>query len=630
MSLRLLTPSEMAILEHQGCCCAHWDKIKAEDPFIVSHYRNVAFAGDVVLHSAVGTVTDGSAVYEAGIYNAAVSDCEIGRGAHVSNIGNRIANCTVGAGAFVRNVSVIDCHPSSTHGAGVEVNVLSETGGREVPIYYGLTAQEAWVIAMCRHDMALVNRMKSAVALKAPCRRCGRSIIGDHAVITDCGHIDGVDIKSGATISGASRLVNGTVGENAVVGTDVIATDFILAKNSTVDTAARLDHVFVGEGSRIANGFSAHHSLIFANCILENGEAAAIFAGPYTVSMHKSTLLIGCMTSMFNAGSGANQSNHLYKTGPCHQGILERGVKLASDAYLMWPAHIGAFSMVMGRHKSHPDTSSLPFSYIVENGGVTQVIPAVALGNIGVARDIDKWPRRDRRPACPADAITFDLINPYIAQRIEEGITLLEGLIAGQPNADILTATGFTIKRTHALRALKLYDRALRHYIIGTMMRRIADGIPLEARAGIGCGQWIDVAGMVAPATLFANGMPELSGWDDTYRQLEWEWTASRLSEEPGLDLEALSPDIVTGLLDEWLHIDKRFTDMLLNDATKEFDTGDSAATAGFGLLGHGLQSDDFRNVRGTIDNHPVSALVKARTAETTKIIAAVKDIIYR
>lgn len=630
MSLRLLTPSERAILEHQGCTCAHWDKIKAEDPFIVSHYRNVAFGGDIVLHSAAGSVTVGGAVYEAGIYNAAVTDCEIGRGAHVSNIGNRIANCTIGADAFVRNVSVIDCDPSSSHGSGVEVNVLSETGGREVPIYYGITAQDAWLIAICRHDMALVSRMKSAVAMKAPCVQHGRSIIGEHAVITDCGHMNGVDIKSGALVSGASRLVNGTVGENAVVGTDVIATDFILAKNSTVDTAARLDHVFVGEGSHVANGFSAHHSLIFANCILENGEAAAIFAGPYTVSMHKSTLLIGCMTSMFNAGSGANQSNHLYKTGPCHQGILERGVKLASDSYLMWPAHIGAFSMVMGRHKSHPDTSSLPFSYIVENGGATQVIPAIALGNIGVARDIDKWPRRDRRPAQGADIITYSLLNPYTAQRMEHGIALLEVLIAGQSDADILTAPGFTIKRTHAFRALKLYNEALRHYIIGTMMRRIADGLPLVATGDIGCGQWIDAAGMVAPAALFANGMPELSGWNDRYRQLEWEWTTARLSDEPGLELEAPSPDIVTGLLDEWQHLDNKFTGMLLNDATKEFDAGDSAATAGFGLFDHGLQSDDFRNVRGTLDNHPVSSLIECRIAETTKIIAAVKDIIYR
>lgn len=70
----------------------------------------------------------------------------------------------------------------------------------------------------------------------------------------------------------------------------------------------------------IEKGFTAHDSLVFSNCSLENGEACALFAGPYTVSMHKSSLLIGCQTSFMNAGSGTNQSNHMYKLGPVHWG----------------------------------------------------------------------------------------------------------------------------------------------------------------------------------------------------------------------------------------------------------------------------------------------------------------------
>ena len=49
-----------------------------------------------------------------------------------------------------------------------------------------------------------------------------------------------------------------------------------------------------------------------------------------------------------NAGSGSNQSNHMYKLGPIHQGTLERGAKTTSDSYILWPARVGAFSLVMG------------------------------------------------------------------------------------------------------------------------------------------------------------------------------------------------------------------------------------------------------------------------------------------
>lgn len=66
----------------------------------------------------------------------------------------------------------------------------------------------------------------------------------------------------------------------------------------------------------------------------ENGEACAIFAGPYTVTHHKSTLLIAGMFSFMNAGSGSNQSNHMYKLGPIHQGTLERGAK-TTDSYIL-------------------------------------------------------------------------------------------------------------------------------------------------------------------------------------------------------------------------------------------------------------------------------------------------------
>lgn len=75
------------------------------------------------------------------------------------------------------------------------------------------------------------------------------------------------------------------------------------------------------------------------------------------------------MFSFLNAGSGSNQSNHMYKLGPIHQGVVDRGSKTTSDSYILWPAHIGAFSLVMGRHVSHSDTSRLPFSYLIENAG---------------------------------------------------------------------------------------------------------------------------------------------------------------------------------------------------------------------------------------------------------------------
>ena len=79
---------------------------------------------------------------------------------------------------------------------------------------------------------------------------------------------------------------------------------------------------------------------------------------------HKSTLLIAGMFSFCNAGSGSNQSNHMYKLGPIHHGIVERGSKTTSDSYILWPAKIGAFTLVMGRHYKNTDTLLICLSLI--------------------------------------------------------------------------------------------------------------------------------------------------------------------------------------------------------------------------------------------------------------------------
>ena len=97
----------------------------------------------------------------------------------------------------------------------------------------------------------------------------------------------------------------------------------------------------------------------------------------------------------------------MYKLGPIHQGTLERGAKTTSDSYILWPARVGAFSLVMGRHVNHSDTSNLPFSYLIEQNNTTYLVPGVNLRSVGTIRDAQKWPKRDGR----TDTNKLDFIN---------------------------------------------------------------------------------------------------------------------------------------------------------------------------------------------------------------------------
>jgi NDP-sugar pyrophosphorylase family protein len=81
------------------------------------------------------------------------------------------------------------------------------------------------------------------------------------------------------------------------IGTGVIAKKFIILSGSSVDGGAMLDRCFVGQGVKIGKQFSAENSVFFANCEAFHGEACSLFAGPYTVTHHKSTLLIASLAS---------------------------------------------------------------------------------------------------------------------------------------------------------------------------------------------------------------------------------------------------------------------------------------------------------------------------------------------
>ena len=235
-------------------------------------------------------------------------------------------------------------------------------------------------------------------------------------------------------IEGAGRLKNGSINSNADdpvhIGYGVVCDDFIISSGSHIEDGTMMTRCFVGQACHMGHNYSASDSLFFSNCQEENGEACAIFAGPFTVTHHKSTLLIAGMFSFMNAGSGSNQSNHMYKLGPIHQGALERGAKTTSDSYILWPARIGAFSLVMGRHVNHPDTSDLPFSYLIEDknydlsgsGGLIFVASAQF-------RDAQKWPKRDlRKDPFRLDQINYNLLSPYTIQKMMKGRSILKEL----------------------------------------------------------------------------------------------------------------------------------------------------------------------------------------------------------
>ena len=228
---------------------------------------------------------------------------------------------------------------------------------------------------------------------------------------------------------------------------------------------------------------------------MDNGESCAAFCGPFATSHHKSTLLIGGAFSFYNAGSGTNQSNHAYKMGPIHWGTLDRGSKTASGSHILWPAHIGSFSMVMGKVQNHPQVQKLPFSYVIAEGRDTWLVPGINIRTVGTWRDVNKWPKRDARPLDSRnDIINFAFPNPYIIQSVLEGKSTLEDLQKKTPeNTEVYTYHGCKIKRTALLKGIQYYDLVLKLFLYRCFQNNTAETTEADG------SRWVDMMGMLAP-----------------------------------------------------------------------------------------------------------------------------------
>ena len=422
------------ILMLNGCSCDDWSRVRVKDGFDPSRCINCIFSGDIYLGVFSKPYTDESGVaIPSGLPNARLHNCKIGSDVIISNIGDYIANYIIEDNVVIRNCGKIHTEGISSFGNGTVVSVLNETGGRSVKMWDRLSAHEAYIIALYRHRSKAIEIIGKMVDEYTATIASGQGTISHNSRIFNCNTIRNVRVGPFSYIEGSMTLnegsVNSTEADPVYIGSGVIMEHFIVCSGSIVKDSTLVDKCFIGQGCVLAKHYSAENSLFFANSAGYHGEACSIFAGPYTVTHHKSTLLIAGIFSFMNAGSGSNQSNHMYKLGPIHQGIMERGSKTTSDSYLLWPARIGPFTLVMGRHYKNMDTSSLPFSYLIESNDESILVPGINLRSVGTIRDAQKWPLRDRRKdPVKLDQVNFNLLSPYTIRKMFEGREFLRKL----------------------------------------------------------------------------------------------------------------------------------------------------------------------------------------------------------
>ncbi len=631
---RKLTNEEVGQLIVQGCCCEDWNLMQVVSDFLPDTVRQTQFSGTNRLGRFDEEITlYGGVRMKTGIVQAHLHNCTVGDNALISNVKSYIANYNIGKHVIIHNLNQLAVEGTTSFGNGIRVKVINESGGREIPIYDHLSAQEAYILALYRHRMIAVNEIERLIGNYTSMVASQVGTIGDGVQMINCGTLRNVKIAPCAILEGVSKLDNGSINSTAsdpvTIGQGVIMENFIVCSGTRITDSTLVSNSFIGQGCILDKHYSAVESVFFANCQGLHGEACSIFAGPYTVSHHKSSLLIAGLFSFMNAGSGSNQSNHLYKLGPIHQGVIERGAKTTSDSYILWPSRIGAFSLVIGRHYRHSDTTDFPFSYLIEEHDESRLIPGINLQSIGTIRDSQKWPKRDRRKDTNLlDSINFNLLSPYTIQKMINGrAILLELLHASGETAPHYTYKGMIIKNSALLRGIELYDKAIWKFLGNSLISRIqrmevettsdlSEALKMDSTLGSN-SRWLDLAGMICPSDAVDHLLDSIENKKNdsleeihafirsihqNYYSYEWSWAVDVFTQFYKIPVAEFSAVDVIEVTNRWktavLEIDK----LLYNDAKKEFSL---IKQTGFGIDGDKVVRQlDFDEVRGEFETH--------------------------
>ena len=601
---RPLTSEEIEVLKSNDCWAEDWTSVNVAEDFKPNFMHRVMLYGEVNIGAFNKNVEVSQGfVKHAGINNATLRNVTIGDDCLIENVGNFINNYTIGDDCYISNISTMETTEGATYGEGNLVSVLNEVGEGNVILFSDLNSQLAAFMVKHFSDKDLKEKIRQLIKTDIDNKMPERGQIGNNVKIVNTKEITNCIINDFCEVNGAARLSDctllGSAHGNVYVGTGVIAENSIIAEGASVINSVKIQDCYVGEACQLSNGFTASTSIFFANSYMSNGEACAAFCGPFTASHHKSSLLIGGMFSFYNAGSATNFSNHAYKMGPMHWGILERGSKPASGAYLLMPATLGSFSVCFGKLMHHPNTRNLPFAYLIADGDKMFLIPGRNITTVGLYRDIKKWPKRDLRAQENRKSIVnFDWLSPFSVGEILKGKKILESLreVTGD-NVSQYLYHEYIIPASSLHKGIKYYDIALRIYM-GAVLKRVLKRDPsiTPPATQTGIGDWDDLSGLLLPVSEEERIVNDLQDGtidsiqqlierfeeiDANYRQYQWAWTYKMVCDYYGIS--EITLEDANRIHEDYIKARRSWIAEIKKDAEKEYAMGD-------------VEEDVFRN----------------------------------
>ena len=284
-------------------------------------------------------------------------------------------------------------------------------------------------------------------------------------------------------------------------------------------------------------------------------------------------------------------------------------------------------------------------------------MPGANLRTVGTIRDAQKWPKRDnRKDPDKLDFINFNLLSPYTVQKMWRGREVLNELqqLSGE-NTEVYGYNNCKIRNSSLAHGRELYGIGIAKFLGNSLISRIEKAeihslddlhAALQPDSAVGKGDWVDLAGLIAPRSEVTRLMDDIETGGMTPEQIqerfremheqyysyEWTWAAEKLEQIWGCKTAEVSVEQVLKSIDDWQKAVVKLDNMVYNDARKEFDLN---SRTGFGVDGDRTQQQaDFESVRGSFESNSfVKAVLEhidRKTALGESIKAKLKQVILR
>ena len=491
---RALSKEEIAVMEGRGCRADDWTTVQVAEDFDPFRVRRSHFVGNCVLGRFRGEceVQPGISL-PSGVYDCTLIDAQVGNDCLLENV-RFCARCIVEHGAVLFDIGSLTADEELYFGCNQWVHVGPETGGRAVPLWYGINANTAFAIATSLQDTAAQASLKEAHESYLQQVASDRCWVGRGSVVRHTTRISNAYLGAGCLIDQAVELRDVAIlcdADHPTRVTSGAVSQSLLGPGVSIGCGSIVRHAVLVEHCSIDANAVVEHSIIAANADIAKGEITASIVGPYT-GLHHQSLLIGALwpEGKGNIAYGAMVGSNHTGRAPDQEIWPGEGTFFGLGSNIKFPSDfskspylvIASGVSTLAQRVSYPfSLIATPIEALAEEHQVprafNEISPAWGLyaNAYAIVRSELKYLNRDRTGRLE---IPHQVLRPEIMGMVEDALKRLRSVENGEPIAedtiyqqDQLPGLGKNFLRERIrLKAIEAYETVLKRYSLRVLL----------------------------------------------------------------------------------------------------------------------------------------------------------------